>query len=191
VTTVGSEVPIDLERLFKLRLLVARIGEMDIARWWNTNGVLGPLGRQVMTRGFPKSHRFAQARVVFAVAAARCREVFDPPGCMTLWSLPAEIEDQVESSWQSWVDSAAKWEPYFEWLEKLSDHDLLARATEAGLATATELEQARQLRRGAMNRSVPLPGIVTPSNHALTQLALGFWRGEPGELAVPYARLEA
>ena len=189
--TTDTAAPIDLERLLKLRLLVARTGEMDLARWWNTSGVLGPLGRQVMTRGFPRSHHFAQARVVFAVAAARCREVFDPPGCMTLWSLPAELEDQVESSWQSWVDSAAEWEPFFGWLEKLRGHDLLAHAIEGGLASTAEVEQARQLRRGAMNRSVPLPGVVTPSNQAVTQLALGFWRGEPGELAVPYARLEA
>ncbi len=169
---------------------MARIGEMDNARWWNTQGVLGPLGRQVMSRGFAKSYRFAQARVVFAVAAARCREVFDPPGCITLWDLPAELEDQVESSWQGWVDAAGEWEPYFDRLEGVKGHDLLAHAAELGLASANEVDQARQLRRGAMNRSVPLPGVVTPTDQALTQLALGFWRGEPGELAVPYARLE-
>ncbi len=36
---------VDLNRLFKLRLIVARHGEMDGARWWNSNGVLGPKGR--------------------------------------------------------------------------------------------------------------------------------------------------
>ena len=35
---------IDLNRLFKLRLIVARYGEMDGARWWNTDGVLGRKG---------------------------------------------------------------------------------------------------------------------------------------------------
>lgn len=28
----------DLERLLKLRLVVARFGEMDLAKWWNTKG---------------------------------------------------------------------------------------------------------------------------------------------------------
>lgn len=35
---------VDLNRLLKLRLIVARHGEMDGARWWNTNGVLGSKG---------------------------------------------------------------------------------------------------------------------------------------------------
>ncbi len=33
---VPTNTPIDLDRLLKLRLLVARFGEMDLARWWNT-----------------------------------------------------------------------------------------------------------------------------------------------------------
>ena len=84
---------IDFERLLKLRLAVARHGEMDAARWWNTNGILGRRGSMVLKRGFPSTHYYAQARIAFAVARSRCHELFDPPGCMTLWSLPADIED--------------------------------------------------------------------------------------------------
>ena len=57
---------IDLDRLLKLRLVVARFGEMDGARWWNTKGQLGRLGAAALRRGFPRTHRFAQARAVFA-----------------------------------------------------------------------------------------------------------------------------
>ncbi|MGE0823064.1 MAG: BrxE family protein [Candidatus Binatia bacterium] len=87
----SGEQRIDLDRLLKLRLVVARYGEMDIARWWNTQGLLGRRGAVVLKRGFPTTHPFVQARVVFAVAQSRCHELFDPPGCMTLWSLPAEL----------------------------------------------------------------------------------------------------
>jgi hypothetical protein len=38
---------IDLNRLLKLRVLVARFGEMDLARWWNTKGRLGKFGASV------------------------------------------------------------------------------------------------------------------------------------------------
>lgn len=69
---------IDLDRLLKLRLLVARFGEMDLAKWWNAKGQLGRLGAATLRRGFPRTHRFAQARSVFAVAAHRCAEVFAP-----------------------------------------------------------------------------------------------------------------
>ena len=44
---------IDFKRLFKLRLVVARHGEMDAARWWNTQGMLGRRGALVLKRGFP------------------------------------------------------------------------------------------------------------------------------------------
>ena len=114
----ASSTDIDLARLFKLRLVVARHGEMDAARWWNTNGILGRRGSAVLKRGFPSTHYFAQARVVFAVARSRCHELFDPPGCMTLWNLPADIEDQFDERWQDWLDEGDQWEPVFEKLSK-------------------------------------------------------------------------
>ena len=52
---------LDLERLLKLRLVVARFGEMDLAKWWNTKGQLGRLGA-ALRRGLPRTHHFAQAR---------------------------------------------------------------------------------------------------------------------------------
>jgi hypothetical protein len=75
---------LDLDRLLKLRLVVARFGEMDLAKWWNTKGQLGRLGVAALRRGLPRTHRFAHARSVFAVAAHRCSEVFEPPGCVTI-----------------------------------------------------------------------------------------------------------
>ena len=44
-----TENDLDMNRLLKLRLLVARFGEMDQARWWNTHGdVLGQLGEMAL-----------------------------------------------------------------------------------------------------------------------------------------------
>jgi len=40
----ATEGSVDLERLMKLRLVVARYGEMDLAGWWNAKGMLGRLG---------------------------------------------------------------------------------------------------------------------------------------------------
>jgi hypothetical protein len=88
---------VDLDRLLRLRIIVARVGEMDIAQWWNTKGQLGHLGTAVIRRGFPRTHRFAAARSVFAVARQRCDEVFNPPGCITLWDMPVEIEEEFDS----------------------------------------------------------------------------------------------
>src|SRR5689334_12632131 len=106
---VWSPHSVDLDRLRKLRLVVARFGAMHLARWWNTKGQLGRLGAAALRRGFPRTHRFAQARSVFAVAAHRCREVFDPPGCVTLWRLPAAIEEALDDRWEQWLDNAGDW----------------------------------------------------------------------------------
>ena len=53
ITRPMTEAGIDFDRLLKLRLVVARFGEMDIAKWWNTRGQLGRLGAAATRRGFP------------------------------------------------------------------------------------------------------------------------------------------
>ena len=93
-TSVDSAV--DLDRLLKLRVIVARVGEMDLAQWWNTKSQLGPLGAAALRRGFPRTHRFAAAKSAFAVAAHRCGEVFNAPQCVTLWHLPEAIEAEFD-----------------------------------------------------------------------------------------------
>ena len=179
---------VDLERLLKLRLAVARIGEMDVARWWNTNGQLGPLGAKVLSRGMPRTHRFAQARSVFAVAAHRCCEVFDPPKCVTLWELPGPMEEEFEAAWERWLDAAESWVPFFQSIEKPAGPDLGSFLRTLGLITPGDLEALGRLKRAADSRAVPLPGVFTGSDADVTLLALGFARSEPGALAVPYMR---
>src|SRR4051812_19834572 len=117
---------IDLDRLLKLRLVVARFGEMDLAKWWNAKGQLGRTGTAALRRGFPRTHSFAQARSVFAVAAQRCSEVFDPPESVTLWRLPAAVEEEFDTRWEHWLDDATAWAPSFQKIEKLEGADLKA-----------------------------------------------------------------
>ena len=187
---------LDFDRLLKLRLIVARFGEMDAARWWNTGdaargtAVLGRAGSLLMSRGFPRTHRFAQARLVFEVARARCAEVFDPPGCVTLWSLPPAIEDQFDARWARWLEDREAWSTFFGAVEA-PPADLLETMTEHGLATDRDLEAVSRLRRSAEGRAVPLPAAFEVTDSLIAQLAAGFARGEPGRLAVPYARLES
>lgn len=182
---------INFEHLFKLRLVVARHGEMDAARWWNSHGVLGRRGAVVFKRGFPTTHMFAQARVAFEVARARCRELFDPPASMTLWNLPATIEDQFEVQWQSWLDDTEKWTAVFQVIETQDGTDLLKAMSELDLLSQMDLDAVGKLRRSAENRAVPVPGIYLPSNPIITLLAAAFSRSEPGSPAIPYAKLEA
>ena len=109
-----TQTTLDIDRLLKLRLIVARVGEMDLAKWWNTRGQLSRLGTAAVRRGFPRTHYFAQARSVFAVAAHRYREVFDPPESVTLWQLPETIEGEFEATWEHWLDRESDWQPFFQ-----------------------------------------------------------------------------
>lgn len=179
---------IDLDRLLKLRLIVARFGEMDIAKWWNTKGQLGRLGASALRRGFPRTHHFAQARAVFAVAAHRCAEVFEPPGSVTLWHVCEAVEEEFDTRWEYWLDHAMDWQPFFQKLEGLQGPDLVGVLRAFEVVTDRDIEAFSRLRRSAEGRAVPLPGVFSPTDADITLLALGFARSEVGALAVPYAR---
>jgi hypothetical protein len=179
---------LDLDRILKLRLVVARFGEMDLAKWWNTKGQLGRLGSAALRRGFPRTHRFAQARSVFAVAARRCSEVFESPGCVTLWGLPEAIEEEFDARWEQWVDDACGWMPFFERLEELQGTDLSSLLSSFDIVSERDLESYAKLRRSAQGRAVPLPAVFSGTDAEVALLALGFARSEIGVPAIPYAR---
>ncbi len=188
--TGGYPGALDLDRLFQLRLVVARFGEMDLARWWNSRGILGRHGAIVLKRGFPSTHCFAGARIVFAVARSRCERLFNPPRCMTLWNLPAEVEEAFEEKWQEWLERSEEWASFFEGLARVREGSLLDLLVRLDLVSGEQCEQVRRLRRSAEGRAVPLPGVHAANDAVITLLAAGFARGEPGRPAIPYARLE-
>ncbi|MFM7202023.1 MAG: BrxE family protein [Myxococcota bacterium] len=179
---------LNLDQLLKLRLVVARFGELELARWWNSKGQLGPYGAMALKRGFPRTHHFAQARSVFAVAAARCTELFDPPDCVTLWRLTDAIEEHFDARWEHWLDHAFEWTPFFERLKSLPSTDLVAVLRDFDLVDEQDLNAYAKLRRSAEGRAVPIATPFSGSNRDITLLALGFARGEPAAPAVPYAR---
>ena len=127
---------------------------------------------------------------MFSVAGFRCREVFNPPQSVTLWQLPEAVEEEFEAHWERWLDQADEWKPFFLSLETLKETDLKAALQSFDLITDDDAERFSRLRRSAEGRSVPLPAPFTATNRDLALLALGFARGEPGALAVPYARLD-
>ena len=180
---------VDLDKLLKLRLVVARYGEMDSARWWNTNGILGGKGKTLLSRGFPKTHRFVRARLVFEVARSRSLERFPQvPNCATLWNLPAELEDTFDERWAHWLEDQSSWEEFIDGLEDIGSN-LLSALRERNLLSADQEAKVQKMRRSAEDRAVPLSGIRKINDEMISLLAAGFSRGEDGKPAVPYARL--
>src|SRR5258706_12309643 len=185
---LSSESDLDLEWLLKLRATVARVGEMDLARWWNSTGQLGPQGASVLRRGFPRTHHFAQARSVFMVAAARCAQIFDPPGSVTLWRLTDPIEERLETVWEGWLDDAKSWRPFFECIAGIKAADLSASLIDLDLVTTDEVAATRSLKQSSHGRSMQMPGFFDGSRKSVVLLALSFGYGSPGNLVVPYTR---
>lgn len=183
-----TDATVNLDLLLKLRLVVARFGEMDHAKWWNTKGQLGPLGAAVVRRGFPRTHRFAQARSVFSVAAHRCAELFDPPDTVTLWRLPESIEERFDARWEHWLDHASEWEGFFSSLERLGTDDIAEALATRELVGDGDVDTLRRLKRSAEGRAVPLPGTFLGVDQDIRILAVAFGRSEPSALAVPYMR---
>jgi len=170
---------IDFDRLLKLRLVVARVGEMDLAKWWNTRGQLGRLGTATVRRGFPRTHYFAQARSVFSVAAHRCREVFDSPQSVTLWQLPEAVEEEFEAHWERWLDQHDQWKPLFLELEALKEVDLKTVLQSFDLITPEDEELFSRLRRSAERRAVPLPAPFIATNRDVAALGHVLIKGIP------------
>ncbi len=161
---------------------------MDLARWWDTKGQLGRLGALALRRGFPRTHFFAQARSVFAVAAHRSSKTFDPPLSVTLFRLTEAIEEAFDARWEAWLDDASAWTPFFEHLQGLTVGDLAAALRGNELVSDDDLGAFARLKRSSDAPAVPLKGLFSGTIEDIAQLALGFARGEPGALAVPYAR---
>jgi hypothetical protein len=183
---VVYELGYDLDWLLKLRLVVARCGEMDCARWWNTDGQLGPRGASVLRRGFPRTHFFAQARSVFAAAEARCAELFNLPGSRSLWWLGEEVEEAFDLQWEVWLDEAEDWRPFFTQLAQTSAADPQIALSDLGLINEAQLAELAQLTPDASGHSVDVGatfdiGAATPAS-----LAGAFSKGAPGKLVVPY-----
>lgn len=184
IPTAVSEATV--ERIAKFRLVVARFGEMDRAKWWNTKGMLANLGEMAISRGFAKTHFFARALAVFAVASHRCDEIFNPPDAYTLWKLPPAIEEAVQDAWSKWLEHPAPWAEFLQQVNQLSGNNLLQILLALGLITESAADQVKRLRRADDSRSVPLAGTESCDEATVSLLAAAFSRGETGKLAVPW-----
>jgi hypothetical protein len=171
----------------RLRVVIARCGEMDAMEWWNTEGQLGSFGARVLRRGFPRTHYFAQARSVFAVAAQRSTQVFDPKAAATLWRIGNEVDEAFDAQWEGWLDSADEWKPFFESVQALSNFDITCALTSLSLVDAGDIEAAQRLKVDGGAKGVLVPGPFDLGRNHVALLALGYAKGAQGELVVPYS----
>lgn len=178
---------ISLTRLFKLRLAVGRFGEMDGARWWNTQGVLGSRGANVYKRGLPRTHLFARSRVVAAVARDRSATVYNAPGVATLWDLPASLERALsfeERSWASTEEGRTAWDHFEETIAAPPGEDLLGWLINLELVDPDIRTSCSALKPEPGGKGIPVEGPMSVQTVQL--LAAAHSHGRPKELVVPF-----
>jgi len=179
-----------LDHILKVRIAVGRFGEMDRAGWWNTRGIMGPKGEVVIGRGFPRTHPLVQARVAFSVAEARCISVFTVPDALTLWSLPAELEDRFESRWSQWLSQSDQWGDFMDRVDNATEEDLADGLISLDLVEDAHVEKA--LERDQEGSSVlMLPGVEEVDRRVVSVLGAGFALGETKDLVVPFVTTSA
>jgi hypothetical protein len=147
----------------------------------------------VLRRGFPRTHFFAQARSVFAVASHRCAEVLDldPRRTVTLFRLTEDLEADLDARWERWLDDPAGWRAFFDKIAQMRGTDLLASLRALGLAGDAEVSAVARFAVSSGGHAVELSSTFRPDDATLGLLAAAFARGAPGSLAVPYMRLAA
>lgn len=175
------------EHLLKLRIVVGRYGEMDRAQWWNTNGIMGPKGGVVLERGFPHTHPLVQARSAFSVARERCTSMFSAPKTITLWNLPAKLEDQFESHWSRWLSQSDQWEEFMLKAHEATSEGLSEALTSLGLVEDPHIESVSEVRTGKEGKSVSVLEADQVDGDVLKTLAAGFILGDTNDLVIPFA----
>jgi len=123
---------------------------------------------------------------VFAVAAQRCAEVFDPPDAATIWRLPDDVEEAFDARCEGWL-AAESWAPYFESVAALADFDVAKVPKCFLLVDDAEIEASAKLKAADGGKGVLVPGPFEPGRRSVALLALGFGRGAPRDLLVPYS----
>jgi hypothetical protein len=176
---------INLESLFYCRLIVGRYGEMDIARWWNTSGILSSLGSKVASRGLPRTEYYGRARALFAVAQQRTRQYFSPPESFTLWSLPPAVENALDEAMIRWAHEGRAWPAIEEALVGLKFGGIEKALQDANVATEQITGLVPKLKVGQEGKSILLPQSSRITDETVSLLAAAFSRSKPESLLLP------
>lgn len=146
------------------------------------------LRRECAGSRVPSDALFCSGSKCHCRCAASLRSTFRLARCATLWNLTEEIEDAFDSNWESWLDEAAGWKPFFEVIARIRSSDLVTTLEQLDLVTREEVDALNQLKCLADGHAVQIPDLFDGQRGVVSLLALGFGLGRVGEPVIPYAR---
>ena len=183
----------DFRQLFKLRLVVAALGETQRLGWWNS-GVLTGTGEFLFQQGFPRSSPFAQTRAGFRVAQLACDEALaiqpTPGGPITchLFRLTPLLEDAFENERNRWLDEPEPWVDTFQAAWTLTPEQWPQALIELAELDPAAIDWARQ-QTPQTAKALRLEDPAEIHQGLVEKLAAGFLCGEPSQLVVPYLQV--
>lgn len=180
-----------LEELFDLRYRIARVGESDWLGWWESEALSGP-GLYAMERLFRRTPRLTAAHVSILAARARHDQVVPKEDLVHLFNFGETFEGEFER-WL--IDRKADgWDP-----------PELPEAPPDGASSSTEsafvaLELPEEQGHGDAEDMNGLRVLGTIESQEMEEpvrrreiagrLASAYRVGGPGELVVPYFRIQ-
>ena len=178
------------EQLFELRYRIARVGEQDWLKWWDSEALTGP-GLYAMERLFRRTPRLSAAHL--SMLAARARHDRDTPSEPLIHLF--NFGESVEGAFERWlIDRKSEgWVPS-ELPEAPEDE---SRTTVQSSFAAVDLadyvvQDGDQVSEGLLNVGTVTSGELTDPGRRLEwgkRLVAGYRSGAPGSLVVPHARL--
>lgn len=181
---------VDILSLLKLRLILCRYGELDNQGWWGTERLLSDLGRTVLERAFPRTQSIARTRLALSIASKRAIEIFNPSGCVTLWSMPPEIELAVDDYLLQLTHNDEPIASFIKGIEVLDKSGLSEELQARDLVDSGIISSVKQLRTSDTGKSVQIPGVHIVDDQLIQLLAAAHEFGSIKNLVIPYARLQ-
>ena len=183
----------DFRQLFKLRLVVAALGETQRLGWWNS-GVLTGTGEFLFQQGFPRSSPFAQTRAGFRVAQLACDEALaiqhapgGPINCH-LFRLTPQLEDAYESERSLWMDEPEAWTDSFQAAWSIKAEQWPEALVDLAELDPTAIDWARQ-QTPQTAKALRMDDPFEINQGHIERLAAGFLCSTPGQLVVPYLQV--
>ncbi len=177
----------ELHDLFYLRRHLARIGEADWLRWWNSNA-LTDAGRYAMGRLFRRTPDLSAAHLAIAAARVRHDEAVPNEPLVHLFNLGEEHEGAFER----WLigQKAEGWTPDVP--PRPLDEQKRSAAAALQAVGVTPAELTTNGNATLALGTIPPTALSTAKERlqVARRLAAAYTASEPERLVVPFFRLE-
>ena len=96
ITDSRSLSNIDVSKIIIVRLIVERLGEIELNGWWQSR-VLSDFGRSKLKEMIPKTHNLNRVKLAFEVASKKEMELIFDKDYISLFRLTPEAEKLIDS----------------------------------------------------------------------------------------------